>query len=81
MLITTVHVTPPSSSREQHRAEKRAWGEDDVPAKKKIPKYSRIGMEGKGIYVVALLYPLVSRSRISGVAEDGTSDAVPIRPS
>ena len=77
MLITTVHVTPPSSSREQHKAEKRAWG---VPAKKKIPKYSRIGMEGKGIYVVALLYPLVSRSRISGVAEDGTSDAVPIRP-
>ena len=81
LLITTVHVTPPSSSREQRKAEKRAWGENDVPAKKKIPKYSRIGMEGKGIYVIALLYPLVSRSRISGGAEDGTSDAVPIRPS
>ena len=61
--------------------EKNASHEDDGPAMQKIPKYSRIGMEGKGIYVIALLYPLVSRSRISGGAEDGTSDAVPIRPS
>ena len=62
-------MTPPSSSREQHKAEKRAWGDNDVPAKKKIPKYSRIGMEGKRIYVIALFHSLASSPQMSSAAE------------
>ena len=49
--------------------EKNASHEDDAPAMQKIPKYSRIGMEGKRIYVIALFHSLASSPQMSGAVE------------
>ena len=65
----------------KRRGNKASGEMHDELVKKKMPKYSSIGMGGKRIYGAAMLSALASCSSTVCVAEQGMSDVVRFMPS